>query len=189
VTAARLIPPGTNMTGGRPFDVSSFFSLAHPLFIRVSGHLGLCISRMELEVIFTFRRNIPPLLSEGEAVIQARGSSRNGPKNNEKKLRWLLERIERVILLWILLSFPQKHACLILVQAACRANRAFVSTPYRCFWVHSYSTPTQDPVSPCEWPQELERLSVALWALCGLRGLVGAISDPLPAPGAARCPA
>ena len=26
---------------------------------RVSGHSGLCISRMELEVIFTLRKNIP----------------------------------------------------------------------------------------------------------------------------------
>jgi hypothetical protein len=29
-------------------------------------------------------------------------------------------------------------------------------------------------VSSCKWSQELERLSVALRALCGLRGLVGA---------------
>ncbi len=44
-------------------------------------------------------------------------------------------------------------------------------------------------VSPCEWPQELERVSVALRALCGLRGLVGARYGPPPASGAARCPA
>jgi len=31
--------------------------------IRVSGHLDLCISRMELEVILTPRRNLPPLCS------------------------------------------------------------------------------------------------------------------------------
>jgi len=30
--------------------------------LRVSGHSDFCISRMELEVIFTLRRNIPPLL-------------------------------------------------------------------------------------------------------------------------------
>jgi hypothetical protein len=44
-------------------------------------------------------------------------------------------------------------------------------------------------VSPGEWSQELERLSVALRALCGLRGLVGARYGPPPAPGATCCPA
>jgi hypothetical protein len=44
-------------------------------------------------------------------------------------------------------------------------------------------------VSPGEWSQELECLSVALRALCGLRGLVGARYGPSPAPGAACCPA
>jgi len=44
-------------------------------------------------------------------------------------------------------------------------------------------------VSPCEWSQELERLSVALWALCGLRRLVGARYGPSPAPGTASRPA
>jgi Transposase IS66 family len=41
-------------------------------------------------------------------------------------------------------------------------------------------------VSPDQWSQELERLSVALWALCGLHGLVAARCGPSPAPGAAR---
>jgi hypothetical protein len=44
-------------------------------------------------------------------------------------------------------------------------------------------------VSPRQWSQELERLSVALRALCGLRGLVGARYGPSKASGAARCPA
>jgi hypothetical protein len=42
---------------------------------RVSGHLHLCISRMEQEVIFTLRRNIPPLFLQKEAAIQALGVS------------------------------------------------------------------------------------------------------------------
>ncbi len=44
-------------------------------------------------------------------------------------------------------------------------------------------------VSPYQWSQELERLSVALRALCGLRGLVGARCSPSKASGAARRPA
>jgi hypothetical protein len=44
-------------------------------------------------------------------------------------------------------------------------------------------------VSPCEWSQELECLFVALRALCGLRGLVGARYGSSKASGAARCPA
>jgi hypothetical protein len=47
----------------------------------------------------------------------------------------------------------------------------------------------QDAVSTGEWAQELERLFVALRALCRLRGLVGARYGPPSAPGAARCPA
>ena len=47
----------------------------------------------------------------------------------------------------------------------------------------------QDAVSPRQWPQELERLSVALWPLCGLRGLVGARWRPSKASGTARRPA
>ncbi len=43
-------------------------------------------------------------------------------------------------------------------------------------------------VSSCEWSQELERLSVALRALCGLRGLVGARCGPSPTAGTACCP-
>ena len=46
----------------------------------------------------------------------------------------------------------------------------------------------QDAVSPREWSQELECLAVALWALCGLRGLVGARCGPSPAPAPARRP-
>src|SRR5260221_5737760 len=42
---------------------------------RVSGHSHLCIPRMKLEIIYTFRRTIPPLLSYREAVIQAPGAS------------------------------------------------------------------------------------------------------------------
>src|SRR5260370_16850524 len=38
-------------------------------------------------------------------------------------------------------------------------------------------------VSPREWSQELECLSVALRALCGLRGLLVARYGPSPAPG------
>jgi hypothetical protein len=41
-------------------------------------------------------------------------------------------------------------------------------------------------VSPCEWSQELECLFVALRALCGLRGLVGAGYGSSKASGAAR---
>ena len=41
-------------------------------------------------------------------------------------------------------------------------------------------------VSPREWSQELERLSVALRPLCGLCGLVGARYGPPAAPGATR---
>ena len=44
-------------------------------------------------------------------------------------------------------------------------------------------------VSSCEWSQKLERLSFALRALCGLRGLVGARYGPSPTPGTARRPA
>ncbi len=44
-------------------------------------------------------------------------------------------------------------------------------------------------VSSRQWAQELERLSVALRALCGLRGLVGARYSPSNASGAARRPA
>ncbi len=44
-------------------------------------------------------------------------------------------------------------------------------------------------VSPYQWSQELERLSVALRALCGLLRVVGARYGPSKASGAARCPA
>jgi hypothetical protein len=44
-------------------------------------------------------------------------------------------------------------------------------------------------VSPRQRSQELERLSAALRALCGLRGLVGARYGPSKASGAARRPA
>jgi hypothetical protein len=44
-------------------------------------------------------------------------------------------------------------------------------------------------VSPRQWSQELERLSVALRPLCGLRGLVGARYGPSKASGTARRPA
>jgi hypothetical protein len=46
----------------------------------------------------------------------------------------------------------------------------------------------QDAVSPREWSQELECLSVALWALCSLRRLVGARCGPSPAPAPASRP-
>jgi hypothetical protein len=45
----------------------------------------------------------------------------------------------------------------------------------------------QDPVSPDQRAQELEQLSVALWALGCLRDLVGAGCGPSTATGAARC--
>lgn len=41
-------------------------------------------------------------------------------------------------------------------------------------------------VSPHQWAQELERVSLALWALCGVCGLVGARYGPSKASGAAR---
>src|SRR3989442_2499292 len=47
----------------------------------------------------------------------------------------------------------------------------------------------QDAVSPHQWSQELERLSVALRALRGVCGLVGARCGPSKISGAARCPA
>ena len=50
-----------------------------------------------------------------------------------------------------------------------------------------YSRP-QDAVSPHQRSQELERLFVALWALCGVCGLVGARCGSSPALGAARWP-
>src|SRR5947209_16089935 len=47
---------------------------------------------------------------------------------------------------------------------------------------------SQDPVPPHQWSQELECVSVALWALRGVCGLVGARCRPSSTVGAACCP-
>ena len=72
------------------------------------------------------------------------------------------------------------NLCPYLVQ--CYDQKDFPRTVPRHGAQHSWA---QDAVSPGEWSQELERLSLALRALCGLRGLVGARYSPPPAPGAA----
>ena len=53
----------------------------------------------------------------------------------------------------------------------CYDRQDFPRTVPRHGAQHSWA---QDAVSPREWSQELERLSVALRALCSLRGMVGA---------------
>jgi hypothetical protein len=64
----------------------------------------------------------------------------------------------------------------------CYDHQDFPRTVPRHGAQHSWP---QDAVSPREWSQELECLSVALWALCRLRRLVGARCGPSPIPGAA----
>src|SRR5712692_5150248 len=67
--------------------------------------------------------------------------SSNGPKNNDKKMKWLVEPIDIQPSKRCSPLFRRTHLFFASTQAACSARRVPMDTPYRCFWVRYDSTP------------------------------------------------
>jgi hypothetical protein len=61
--------------------------------------------------------------------------STNGPKNNDKKMKWLVEPIGILALHTMLLEEEREAHKMRFVQSACRARRLSIDNPCRCFLV------------------------------------------------------
>jgi hypothetical protein len=102
-------------------------------------HTGLALKKL-------LQRGEDTETSSVVAIASIRPLSTNGPKNNDKEMKWLVKPIDILVLEDVFPFFLGKHVFFASVQSSCRARRVSIDNSYRCFG----SVSTRGPIFSSE---------------------------------------